>query len=121
MAIDHVSLATTLMKETCRFFNEILQFDSIPTPATIPVSTHWFEISKDQTLHVFEADSSFEVSSQGEFQSHFAIRFPQARWLRIQSQLEKHNIEIIGTQQENGVSRFFVHDPNGYCLEFIRG
>jgi catechol 2,3-dioxygenase-like lactoylglutathione lyase family enzyme len=123
MAFDHVTLPTREFDATVKFVERVLEFPRIAAPENLPIRAAWYDVGDYQQLHVLERVepdvAAARPASEDEFARHIAFRFPQARWLRIRNQLAAKHVDIIPPKRESDVSRFFVLDPNGYCLEFV--
>lgn len=119
MSLDHVTVPTRSFDATVDFLKRVLELPTIEAPTDVPMRASWFDVGNGQAVHVLEVNDPVETTGDREFGRHVAFRFPLARWLRIKNQLERENVEIVAPIRPSPKSRFFVHDPNGYCFEFV--
>ena len=121
MPISHVTLPTKSFDATLNFFSKVLEFPIIEHPKDIAMRAAWFDVGDGQAVHVLEVEELESLRNEREFGRHIAFLFPHARWLRIKNQLERAGFEVVAPLRESNASRFFVHDRNGYCFEFVLG
>jgi len=119
MTLAHVTLPTRRFDETVEFFETVLEFPRVLPPDEIAMRAMWFQIGRDEQIHVLEIDGVPDPVADGEFGRHVALRLRQARWLHIRDRLTAANFQIIAPQRQSRENRFFVLDPNGYCFEFV--
>lgn len=110
--IDHVSVITTDIERSRRFYRDILGLKEIAKPRTFDFVVIWFDLGNQQ-LHLFLKDQPDTRSPR-----HFALRVTDAATARM------HFIEQgIWPEETTPIpfaDRFFVYDPDGNRIEVIQ-
>ena len=110
VGLRHLSLKTTALEDTVRFYTEVLGLEVAFRVPPKRVFLRW--PGADDLLDF--------VSSKGKIQptqglDHFGIRVSQARIKAVENKLKQGRVKIEGRR---GRSSIYFRDPNGYRVEF---
>ena len=114
-ALDHVQLAMPkgAEEEARQFFMSILGFEEVEKPEALRSRGGcWFK-QQNAVLHL-GVEEPFSPARK----AHPAFRVADIEAFR--SKLEAHNVEIIDDMSLAHVRRFFIFDPFGNRIEFVR-
>ncbi|MCM3784178.1 glyoxalase [Neobacillus mesonae] len=114
--LDHVQLAAPegCESETRLFFNEILGWTEIPKPETLQKRGGvWFRCGHHE-VHI-----GVQQDFTPALKAHPAFLVQSIESLR--THLLSRNIQVIDDEAraEEGVTRFYTHDPFGNRIEFM--
>ena len=113
--IDHVQIAAPKEKEerTRNFYREILGMKEIEKPEPLKLRGGvWFEFG-DFQLHV-GVEEPFSPAKKAH--PAFVVNGYEA----LQKHLREQDVEVKSDDSIPGVERFFVFDPFGNRLEFLK-
>ena len=110
--IDHVSVITTDVERSRRFYRDVLGLKEIAKPRTFNFVVIWFDLGNQQ-LHLFLKD---QPDTRGP--RHFALRVADVQAAR--RHFEAHGIPTQETTPIPGADRFFIWDPDGNRIEVIQ-
>ena len=110
--IDHVSVITTDVERSRRFYRDVLGLKEIAKPRTFNFVVIWFDLGNQQ-LHVFLKDQPDTRSPR-----HFALRVADAAAAR--GHFIEHGIRPEETTPIPVADRFFIYDPDGNRIEIIQ-
>lgn len=110
--IDHVSVITTDVERSRRFYRDVLGLKEIARPRTFDFLVIWFELGNQQ-LHLLWREQADTVSPR-----HFALRVADVEQAR--SYCREKGLAIEETTPIPGADRFFIHDPDRNRIEIIQ-
>ncbi|RXZ80738.1 glyoxalase [Paenibacillaceae bacterium] len=114
--LDHVQLAAPegCEAEARKFFGDLLGWTEVPKPEILKKRGGvWFQCGTHQ-VHI-GVQNNFVPA----LKAHPAFQVQHVEELR--EYLLQHNIEVIDddARTDEGVKRFYIHDPFGNRLEFL--
>lgn len=114
--IHHVSLTSSDLQQSKRFYSEVVGLKSIDRPDA-PRSGLWFQIENQQQLHLIEDpnssnNSDMAIDTQG---NHVAFRVKDFE--KAKEHLKANNVEIM-EQWTGDFVQLFCCDPDGHTIEF---
>ena len=115
MRIHHVSLPRLAESDEAirHFYGDLLQLQELPPPKGAGyLSVIVYQIGEDNELHLF-VEASIPLS-----QRHLCIEVDDLLYWR--THLERSGIPIIDDFPIPGRPRFFVRDPVGNLVEFMK-
>jgi glyoxylase I family protein len=111
--IDHVSVITTSVERSRRFYRDILGLPEIAKPKTFDFIVAWFDLGGGQSLHLLLKEKPDSISPR-----HFCLRVPDAEAAR--TYFQQQGVAILETTVIPGADRFFIHDPDGNRIELMQ-
>ncbi len=117
--LNHIAFYVVDLKKSTRFYQEILQLDTIPEPFHDGRHT-WFSIAPLSHLHLIQGATNitaheknnhlcFTVPSVADFVKNLATyEIPYENWAGELSQV---------TKRVDGVYQVYFKDPDGYWIE----
>ena len=120
MSFGHLTLPTTEVERTARFFEEMLGYARDAAPANSPVPTVWLGLGGGQQLHIVYVEGFAVSPFEGEFGRHIAVLHPAARMNALRERLASAGAEVMDPLRPSAHERFFFREPvNGYVFEVI--
>ena len=120
MPLAHFTLATSHVERTARFFENTLGYARKPVPANSPIDVVWFDIGRDQEMHLLHVERFLVSPFEGAFGRHVAVFFPGAQFGALKHRLIEEGAELIEPGRATPFARFFFREPvNGYVCEVI--
>lgn len=117
MDIDHITYYGGRQEETIRFYGEVLGFDTKEVDGKV-----WVKIGKKFILHL---SSDKESVTKGKFHFGISISNPSAlaesikgNGVRVFDIVDGNEIDIFKITAT--LTQFFVRDPAGNILEFLK-
>jgi glyoxylase I family protein len=110
--IDHVSVITTDVERSRRFYGGLLGLKEIPRPSTFDFVVVWYDLG-NMHVHLLLKEQADTISPR-----HFALRVADAKAAR--EHFRKHGVETSETTLIPGADRFFIRDPDGNRIEIIQ-
>lgn len=114
--------------ESCRwFYGEVLQMQEIARPRNFRFDGAWFRFGDSELHMITERDTVAPAGFRDPgsaaatgLATHLA--FEVADLDAVHAHLTRHAIPIAGgpMPRGDGVMQLYVHDPNGYLLEFFQ-
>ena len=114
--IDHVQLAAPKnCEEKARaFFQDIIGWTEIPKPLALQARGGvWFKVGRHE-VHIGVQEDFVPATK-----AHPAFEVDQLDTLRTHLKLSNINITDDEHRIDEGVKRFFIHDPFGNRIEFL--
>lgn len=117
--MNHIALHVSDINESGRFYEEVMQLESIPEPFKDGLHL-WFQIGINNQLHIIETSEkvilpektthfSFCVESIENFMEHLDLcDIAYGDW---------EGSPKIPTLRGDGIKQIFFQDPNGYWIE----
>ena len=119
MSFAHLTLATSDVSRSLRFFVSALDWRPIERPNNIGRPAAWLEIAPGQELHLVEVQDFSASPFEQEFGRHVALAFPEARFPELRRRLAAEGAELIEPLRPTPFARFFFRDLNGYVFEIV--
>jgi catechol 2,3-dioxygenase-like lactoylglutathione lyase family enzyme len=110
--IDHVSVITSDLERSRRFYRDLLGLKEIAKPRTFDFVVLWFDLGNQQ-LHLL-----LQERPDGRSPRHFALRVKDTQSAR--TYFRRNGIPVEETTLIPGADRFFIYDPDGNRIEIIR-
>ena len=88
MAICHVTLATSDMDRTRKFFESALGSRSINRPSNIPMRAAWLQVAPDMELHLIEVADFRPSPFERQYGRHIAMAIPHAEFPALKERLQ---------------------------------
>ena len=125
--LAHCGLVVRDLDKSCWFYGVALGFKEVPRPKNFKFRGAWFR-GGDSELHLILADDT--VAQPGFPDSGSAVRTGLATHIAfevpdlavVKARLEQYGVEIKGGPmlRGDGVMQLYLHDPDGYMLEFFQ-
>ena len=114
--LNHVAIHVRDLKESNRFYGEVLGLPKIPRP-DFPFPGAWYSLGS-QELHLI-ADDSLITAERGHH--HFALRVDDP--FAAKSYLEHKGVKDFKgpAPRPDGAIQLFFNDPDGYTIEMFCG
>jgi hypothetical protein len=120
MPLVHFTLATSHVERTARFFENTLGYSRKPVPPNSPIDVVWFDIGRDQEMHLLYVERFLVSAFEGEFGRHAAVSYPGAQFGALKQRLLEEGAELIEPGRAAPFERFFFREPvNGYVFEVV--
>ncbi len=110
--LDHVSVITTDVERSRRFYSGLLGLKEIPKPSTFDFVVVWYDLG-NMHVHLLLKEQADTISPR-----HFALRVADAKAAR--EHFRQHGVETSETTLIPGADRFFIRDPDGNRIEIIQ-
>src|SRR5262245_63679868 len=110
VGLRHLSLKTTALEATVRFYTEVLGLEVAFRVPPKRVFLCW--PGQDDLLDFVAAKRKIQPD-QGL--DHFGLRVSKANLTAMAKKLKKHRVKIEGRRGQNSI---YFRDPNGYRVEF---
>ncbi len=125
--LQHCSFIVRDLDTSRWFYGEVIGLQEVPRPSTFAFRGAWYRFGSDE-IHLISADDSTAPAGMRDpgparrsgLATHVA--FEVADLDGLLARLEAHGIELAGgpAPRGDGVTRFWVQDPDGYLLEFFQ-
>ena len=124
-SLNHAGLVVTDLERSRWFYGTVLGMEEVPRPKTFEFGGAWFRsgscevhllLAKDTVAPPGFPDAGEAVRTG--FATHLAFEVPD--FDAVVARLAQYNIEIKGgpLKRGDGVMQLYIHDPDGYLLEF---
>lgn len=127
-AIQHCGLVVADLEKTRWFYGTVLGLEEVPRPKTFTFSGAWFRCPNGDEFHLIVAGDTtappgFKEPGAGKksgLATHIALEVDDLK--ATKAELEGHGVEILGgpMMRGDGVEQMYVHDPDGYMVEFYQ-
>ena len=125
--LAHCGLVVRDLDKSRWFYGEVLGLKEVPRPKNFKFRGAWFR-GGDSELHLILADDT--VAPPGFPDAGAAVSTGLATHLAfevldltvVKARLEQYGVEIKGgpMPRGDGVMQLYLHDPDGYTLEFFQ-
>jgi len=125
--LAHCGLVVRDLDKSHWFYGTVLGMTEVPRPRNFKFRGAWFR-GGDSELHLIRADDT--VAPPGFLDAGSAVRTGLATHIAfevpdlntVKARLEQYGIEIKGgpMPRGDGVMQLYLHDPDGYMLEFFQ-
>jgi catechol 2,3-dioxygenase-like lactoylglutathione lyase family enzyme len=125
--MDHTALIVQDLERSRRFYGEVLGLLEVPRPSTFMFGGAWFQ-GPDFQIHLIlardtSAPAGFAKADEKDVRigraHHIAFEIDDVE--NAMTELRARGIEIAGGPQQrgDGVTQFYIFDPDGNFLEFF--
>ena len=125
--LAHCGLVVRDLEKSRWFYGTVIGMQELPRPKTFKFGGAWFR-GGDSELHLILADDTVAppgfpdagAAVRTGLATHIAFEVPDLN--EIKATLEEHGIEIKGgpMPRGDGVMQMYLHDPDGYMIEFFQ-
>lgn len=116
IAISNVSLHVKSLAQSLDFYTNVLRLSRIDRPDT-DFDGVWLKINETQYIYLIEGRK--HKVNFGPQSTHFSFEVDSVR--DMEKQFIRNNIAYTGPKvRPDGNYQLFVHDPDGYCIEFYQ-
>ena len=112
--LNHVALHVADVPASCRFYETVLQLESLPRP-NFDFPGAWFRLGEVQELHLIgRADPGGRAS--GSRSNHYALMVDDIdEW---EEHLKSHSVDYEPRRtRPDGAYQIFLLDPDGHAIE----
>lgn len=114
VALDHISIATAKLEDTCAFYCDVLGFRKGYRP-NFGIAGYWLYVGDGSIVHLQQADE--EEHAIGTVR-HFALRVSNLEDCR--RRLDECGVAYRLAQTPDGaLDQIFLRDPSGAQLELV--
>lgn len=124
--MDHTALIVEDLERASQFYGDILGLQEVPRPSNFNFGGRWFQ-GPDFQIHLILARDT--TAPAGFPEGGESVRIGRAHHIAFEiddlekamAHLRSHHIEIVGGPQPrgDGVTQFYVYDPDRNFLEFF--
>lgn len=125
-SLAHCGLVVRDLDKSRRFYGTVLGMEEVPRPKTFKFGGAWFRsgscevhllLAKDTVAPVGFPDAGKAVRTG--LATHLAFEVPDLD--QVIARLNQHGVEIKGgpMARGDGVMQVYLHDPDGYMVEFF--
>ena len=114
MGYNHIGLCVKDLKESTRFYRDVMGWEPLEVPEDKKAIRSWFKIANGQELHLL-AGRTFPVVNQDPNMGHFAVTIADAD--PVEAYLKKLKMPYLRQQRFDGAWQIFISDPDGYFIE----
>ena len=125
--MDHTALIVRELERSRQFYGEVLGLQEVPRPRNFTFGGSWFQGPGFQ-IHLILASDTSAPAGFGEV-AEKDVRIGRAHHIAFEvddvekaiATMRAHHIEIAGGPQQrgDGVTQFYVYDPDRNFLEFF--
>ena len=125
-SLGHCGLVVCDLEKSRWFYGTVLGMEEVPRPKTFKFGGAWFRsggcevhlvLAKDTVAPAGFPDAGAAICTG--LATHLAFEVPDLE--KVIATLEKHGVEIKGgpMARGDGVMQLYLHDPDGYLIEFF--
>ena len=111
---NHVGLCVKDLKESTRFYREIVGLEPLEVPNDKKTTRSWFKIAPGQELHLLSG-RTFPVVNSDPNMGHIAFTIAEAD--PVEAYLKKIKRPYLRQQRFDGAWQIYITDPDGYFIE----
>ena len=111
---NHVALCVKDIKESTRFYRDVMGLETVEVPEQMKAIRSWFKIAPGQELHLL-AGRTFPVANNDPNMSHFSLTISDADPVEVY--LKNLKMPYLRQQRFDGAWQIFISDPDGYFIE----
>ena len=111
---NHVALCVKDIKESTRFYRDVMGLETVEVPEQMKAIRSWFKIAPGQELHLL-AGRTFPVANNDPNMSHFSLTISDAN--PVEAYLKNLKMPYLRQQRFDGAWQIFISDPDGYFIE----
>lgn len=127
MKLQHCSLVVRDLEKSRWFYGTVLGMQEVPRPRNFTFDGAWFR-SDGSEFHLIAASDTTAPpgledpgpAKRTGLATHIALQVTDLS--ATKANLERHGVEILGgpMPRGDGVQQMYVHDPDGYLIEFFQ-
>jgi catechol 2,3-dioxygenase-like lactoylglutathione lyase family enzyme len=121
MKLDHIQLAMPVGEETKAraFYGDLLGLQEIEKPEVLRARGGcWFQLGANQLNFTSQLHLGVETDFKPAKKAHPAFRVNN--YEALQQRLQEASFTVMHDDMLKDVERFYIHDPFGNRLEFIK-
>lgn len=124
-SINHCGLLVADLEKSRWFYGKVLAMETVPRPTTFKFAGAWFRSGSCEVHLLLATDTATPlgfpdpgVKDRPAYAAHLA--FEVQDFDEMVATLEQHGIAIHAgpLARGDGMMQVFIHDPDGYLLEF---
>ena len=113
---NHVGLYVKDLRESAKFYREIIGLKPVDVPDNLVAIRRWFQISTNQQLHLLLGRNE-PVTNNDKNGGHFSLTIPKNSAEKIEAFLKEKNLMYVRQKRFDGAYQIFITDPDGYVIE----
>ncbi len=113
---NHVGLYVKNLKESAKFYREIVGLQPLNVPDNLVAIRRWFQIAPGQELHLLLGRNE-PVTNNDKNGGHFSWTIPAKSADSIEAYLKEKGIAYHRQQRFDGAYQIYITDPDGYVIE----
>ncbi len=113
---NHVGLAVKDLKESARFYKDIIGLSYLDVPESLAAIRRWFRIAPGQELHLLLGRKD-PVTNNDKNSAHFSLTIPANSADTIEAFLKEKEVPYHRQKRFDGAFQIYVTDPDGYVIE----
>jgi catechol 2,3-dioxygenase-like lactoylglutathione lyase family enzyme len=128
LRLQHCGLVVSDLEKSRWFYETVVGMAEVSRPPNFTFAGAWFRDNSGDELHLIvagdtTAPAGFKNPGPGKhtgLATH--ISFEVTDLAAMKARLEDHGLEILGgpMQRGDGVEQLYLHDPDGYLIEFFQ-
>jgi lactoylglutathione lyase len=113
---NHVGLYVKDLRESAKFYREIIGLKPVDVPDNLVAIRRWFQIAPNQQLHLLLGRNE-PVTNNDKNGGHFSLTIPKSSADKIEAFLKEKNLPYVRQKRFDGAYQIFITDPDGYVIE----
>ncbi|MDZ7936592.1 MAG: VOC family protein [Emticicia sp.] len=113
---NHVGLYVKDLRESAKFYREILGLKPVDVPDNLVAIRRWFQIAPNQQLHLLLGRNE-PVTNNDKNGGHFSLTIPKSSADKIEAFLKEKSLPYVRQKRFDGAYQIFITDPDGYVIE----
>lgn len=113
---NHVGLYVKDLRESAKFYREIIGLKPVDVPDNLVAIRRWFQIGPNQQLHLLLGRNE-PVTNNDKNGGHFSLTIPKNSADKIEAFLKEKNLPYVRQKRFDGAFQIYVTDPDGYVIE----
>jgi lactoylglutathione lyase len=113
---NHVGLYVKDLKESAKFYREIVGLQPLNVPDNLTAIRRWFQIAPGQELHLLLGRKD-PVTNNDKNGGHFSWTIPAKSADSIEAYLKGKGVPYHRQQRFDGAYQIYITDPDGYVIE----
>lgn len=113
---NHVGLYVKDLKESAKFYREIVGLQPLNVPDNLTAIRRWFQIAPGQELHLLLGRKD-PVTNNDKNGGHFSWTIPAKSADSIEAYLKEKGVPYHRQQRFDGAYQIYITDPDGYVIE----
>lgn len=116
LGYNHVGLYVKDLKESAKFYREIIGLKPVDVPNNLVAIRRWFQIAPNQQLHLLLGRNE-PVTNNDKNGGHFSLTIQKNSADKIEAFLKEKNLPYVRQKRFDGAFQIYVTDPDGYVIE----
>lgn len=113
---NHVGLYVKDLRESAKFYREIIGLKPVDVPDNLVAIRRWFQIAPNQQLHLLLGRNE-PVTNNDKNGGHFSLTIPKYSADKIETFLKEKGLAYVRQKRFDGAFQIYVTDPDGYVIE----